>query len=385
MAMNENSIVLYAICGDNERKEDLDRWFECASEADGAFIGFTGESTTSYLALKRAAADHGDNIKLAWKKFQPFRFDHARNWSIESAEHAFPDANIFFTIDMDEQLPKGWATLIKSRWIQGKHQRISYSHRHYQVEKPASRNWGHAKGWRWRYPCHEVMIRGYDGDIWYQNDECLNLDQNLEVVHYRNPGKPRSSYLNLLEIRFKEFDDTPSIAYLVREYQYASKWDEIISLNEDIRRLCVDCGTEACMSYTALGNAYEHKNRKKETEESYRKAVELGPTLRRGYIELGRFLIDNNRAKEGYEVLKAGLEKTEYNPHGLFIDGSDMWTWRYWDWLCVGAYWSGSYLEALEYALKALRADITNKHVIENVEASYRELKRRLDDGKLDG
>lgn len=383
MADEEKSvnICLYAICGDNERLEDVVRWGKCAEEADCALVIFTGESNVVFRWLLDMQRTNLKLVTVVKRHFDVFRFDKARNASIEAAEEIYPEADVFFTIDMDEGLPEGWADLIRSKWKPGVHQRISYSHRHFEVAIPAGRNWGHARGWRWKYPCHEVMIRKRDGQIWYKHDECLFLEDELEVIHYRDPDKPRSSYLPLLEMRWGEYKDEASIAYLVREYYYNAKWQEILDLAPDIRQYCKTIGTESCMAYTILGAAYEAVGDKEKAGESYEKAVKRGPTLRRGYIERGRWLIDNGRAIEAYELLLDGLEKTSYSPHGIFVDSSDMWTWRYEDWLCVAAYWADMPLDACAHALEALRAEPHNAHIWDNLEKSFQLLTRSDDYG----
>lgn len=375
-------ICLYAICGDNERDEDLDRWFEVAAEADGSVVLFTGTEEGMFDKLSAYAA-HTKESHVWWANhgsvdIPRFRFDKARNEAIELAEKAFPDFDVFFTIDMDEWMAPGWARTIKGRWLKKKHQRISYSHRHFEAEVPASRNWGHAKGWRWKYPCHEVMIRGYDGEIWYDHSEELNLDDLLEVVHYRDAEKPRSSYLPLLEIRWEENKYPEDIAYLIREYMYNQMYEEIISKAEFVESLCVDEGTESCMAWCVLGDAYEHEGNMEKAEWCYERCVALGTKLRRGYMQYARFLIEQKRPEEALVILKMGLDKTEFSQHGIFVDPSDAWTWHYWDWLCVAAYWAGRPVEAVQYALKAYEADKDNKHVKRNVRECMKLLDKEL-------
>lgn len=368
----ETRICLYAICGDNERDEDFTRWFGVASEADGSLVLFTGSDDAVYRKLEACAGEIRNCLVFRQgvdtEEPKTFRFDEARNEAIGLAEYAFPDCDVFFTIDMDEYMAPGWAKTIKDRWNKRKHQRISYSHRHFQSELPASRNWGHAKGWRWKYPCHEVMVRERTGKIWYDYSEELNLDDRLEVVHYRNPDKPRSSYLPLLEIRWSENKESVDLAYLLREYMYNQMYDEIISKADFADILCRDdYGTEPCMVWCVLGDAYEHKGVLDKAGECYKQAVKFGPKLRRGYIEYARFLIEQKSPEKALELLEEGLEETEFSQHGIFVDPSDAWTWRYWDWMSVAAYWAGDAAKALEYSTKAYSADKENGHVKKNM------------------
>lgn len=221
------------------------------------------------------------------------------------------------------------------------------------------------------------MIRGYDGDIWYKDEEVLDLEDCIEVVYYRNPDKPRNSYLPLLEKRWEEYKDLPSLAYLVREYSYNAKWYEIINMVEYIEEMCVDESSEACMCYIMIGLAREYCGDKMRAEDMYLKAIEFGRQFRRGYVEYARFLIDDKRAYEAYSILEDGLKETWYTTHVIFVDPGDLWTWRYEDWLCVAAYWSNMPVISMKHALNAydivLASDDLDNHVGEHVKQNLKE------------
>lgn len=379
-------ICLYAICK-NESK-NVDAWMDYAQEADFIFILDTGSEDDTLEKLENWSELIEDGkFKFAKHDFSTsergFRFDDARNMSIEDAEDFFPEVDVFLTTDLDERLEPGWADLIRDNWVVGQHQRISYSWANRGAAVLSSRNWGHARGWRWKYPCHEVMIRGYDGEIWYYPNEKCNLDEKLIVWHEKDHGKSRAFYLDVLKVRAREYDDVPSWAYLVREYSYRQMWEKILEYEDDVRRV-IDGkdGNESmtCCVYIAMAHSFLRHD-PKIADEWYERALECDTHFRFAWFEYAMHKDRQKDHKKALELLERGLAESERTVHVIFVDQTDMWTWRYLDWTGVEAFWSGDLPKALGYFAKALEvADEGHPqaHVWNNIaqclEKHYREV-----------
>lgn len=351
-------VCLYAICKNEEK--NVDEWMAYADEADFIYVLDTGSEDGTLTKLSYFAQED-PKVRFSAIDFSEtergFRFDDARNKSIELAEEAFPEADVFLTTDLDERLDPGWAGLIREGWSKSGHmQRIGYSWAMEGAKVLSTRNWGHARGWRWKYPCHEVMIRGYDGDIWYKPDERLDLCDKLVVWHHKDFAKPRDFYLDLLRKRADEYRDVPSYAYLVREYSYRQDWEAILDWEHDIEQAIAGKeGNEAmtCCVYIAMAHSFL-KHADGEAEKWYKLALEKDDKFRFAWFEYAMHM-DRMGDREGaYRLLKEGYEKSVRIVHVIFVDQEDMWTWRYLDWCGVEAYWLDELDEAAVWFGKAL-------------------------------
>ena len=90
-------VYVYAISKNEEKF--VNRWMNSVSEADKVFVLDTGSTDKTVKKLK----EKGAIVKS--KKIEPFRFDVARNLSLEMVPK---DADICVCIDLDEVLEKGW-------------------------------------------------------------------------------------------------------------------------------------------------------------------------------------------------------------------------------------------------------------------------------------
>ena len=101
-------VCVYAICK-NESKF-VERWVESMREADGVFVLDTGSADGTPELL----ASLGVNVHV--EEIQPWRFDRARNRSLELVPH---DADICICTDLDEVLHPGWRALLEAAWKPG--------------------------------------------------------------------------------------------------------------------------------------------------------------------------------------------------------------------------------------------------------------------------
>ena len=182
-------IAVYAICK-NESKF-VDRWYESVKEADEIVVVDTGSTDDTVQKLKEK------NVKVYEKKVEPFRFDVARNISLDLVSK---DVDICVSMDLDEVIEKDWTKTLNELWCDDLN-RLRYIYNwHFDEngnpdvtfysEKIHSRN-----GYKWINPVHEILK--YDGA------EKSFVTDKIVINHHPDSTKSRSSYLPLLELAVK--------------------------------------------------------------------------------------------------------------------------------------------------------------------------------------
>lgn len=362
-----NKICLYAIAK-NESK-NVDAWYETVKEADAVAVLDTGSSDDTIEKLK------AHNVIVGEKAYDQFRFDQARNDSMELIPD---DCNICMTIDIDERLSPGWADIIRNEWIDGKHERINYSYIFRDETYEISRNWGHSKNWSWLYPCHEVMKR--NGVIWYEPEECLFLNGRVTVRHWPDLTKSRSSYMPLLELRLKENpNDDMSYVYLLREKYMAHKFLEIAGKYSKIKADADSFGNEqrgAALIY--LGDSLYQISDLYTAITCYRDSIRANPFARCAYLRMAKALCDQRRYREAKDVLLECLKITKPNNFWNWVDTDSMWKWELYDWLGIVCYGLKEYEDAVMWSEKAINEDPNNKHL----QSNYKLYLKKIQNGR---
>lgn len=366
-------ICLYAICK-NEIKF-VDKWWDYAKEADYVIVLDTGSDDGTPERLEELGA-------TVYRKIypKPFRFDVARNDSVDLAYKT--DADIFMTTDFDEILNHGWADILRLEWNPEIHQRADYDDYFGDAVLPGSLNWIHARGWRWMFPCHEVMVR--DGSKWYLHSEELQLGGKVILHHYQDPTKSRSQYLPLLKLRLEENpDDVDSWSYLMRELMYEGAWDELLSYEEGVRAKNFPPGVEMAWVYIWLASAYENKGMNLKAQHCLWESVQASPIFRTAWVSLARLISYEGRNELAEVILMQCLKESQYTIRSVFIDANDVWTWRLYDWLGVVCWNQGKFDKALYWETRALLEDPENEGVIHNYNDCVQKLREREDYGIL--
>lgn len=100
-------VCVYAIC--KNEIDFVDKWLDSMSEADYIVVLDTGSTDGTYEKIKN------DNriTRVEQKMFDPFRFDVARNYSLDMVPD---DTDIFCCIDLDERFDPGWANQLRDNW-----------------------------------------------------------------------------------------------------------------------------------------------------------------------------------------------------------------------------------------------------------------------------
>ena len=362
-------ICLYTICKNEDH--EVEGWYESAKEADYVIVLDTGSTDGMDDHLERLGAE------VHRKTYDKFRFDKARN---DSMVYAYAtDADVFVNLDMDERFHPGWADVLRDKWEPGKHQRGTCSYYVDDPGKPGRRNWIHARGWNWKYPIHETLVR--NNSIWYTYDEELNLENEVYIHHCRKPVKAtRDQYLSLIELRWQE--DKPnldSLCYLVREYMYADKPQATIGMIDEIEKVKLD-GNIGCWVAVFVSWAYEATDQKEIAEAWLYRAWNLDPTCRTAPVSLARLLSDSGNSYLAYEImLKAYELAPSWNVNCMFYDADDVWEWRMEDWMGVILSRIGKHEEALKWYSKALAGTKEGSWERKHVESNLQHAARMVD------
>ena len=98
-------VCVYAICKNEENF--VDRWYDSMKEADEIYVLDTGSSDDTVNKLK----ENGINVCI--RKIEPWRFDVARNMSLDLV---CKDADICVCTDLDEVFESGWRSKLEECW-----------------------------------------------------------------------------------------------------------------------------------------------------------------------------------------------------------------------------------------------------------------------------
>ena len=370
MEKTENKLAVYTICK-NELKF-VAKWLNSMKEADYMVVLDTGSTDGTYEELLRRKQDY-PNLIVRRKVIDPWRFDVARNENLKDIPE---DANILFEVDMDEIVRPGFAQAIKSKWIEGTHERGEYLYAwsHTSEGKPARVFWYnkiHSRNWEWKAPVHEYLVRKGTSNADYTREVAIIFSENeVYKEHFPDYTKSRSSYSKLLEQRVNEDpNDISGLIYYIHDCSYSKNYSLAITKIEDLMSKRINS-----LDSNMISNLLTHKarclqecGRREEADKCYREAIEKAPYYRTAYFEYARFLIDGGYHNVALDILEQAKEKTvrQYS----WIEDDTCWTYGYYDLKCLALYWSGRKEESLKYAVKAWLEDKGNERLKENITA----------------
>jgi len=311
-------VAVYSIALNEEKF--VERWYECAKEADYLLIADTGSSDRTIELAKSLG------INVVEISIKPWRFDDARNASLAVIPG---DIDYCIALDLDETLVPGWR----------KHLEVAYKNKWTRPRYLFTTSWNpdgspglqfsgiriHARqGYRWVYPIHEVPepygITPTEGWI------------ELQAEHHPDNTKSRGQYLPLLEIAAREnpLDDRCAF-YYGRELYFRN-------------------------SHTAAANAEEWNLR----------AISQDPSRRESYVQTAEYYYNNKRWEECLKYAELAVAITE-KPLDYFCEP---WAWdfRAYDYAAIAAFWLGKTELALTYGEKALEVTPTDERLQRNLE-----------------
>lgn len=357
-------IYVYAIAKNEE--QFVDRWYNSIKEADGIFVLDTGSTDKTVAKLKK------HNITVLKKKIKPWRFDVARNKSLEMVPI---DADICICLDLDEVMQSGWRDTLEKLWTNDL-TRLRYIYNwfideegnpkiSFYSEKIHCRN-----NFKWINPVHEILK--YDGE------EKQLFTNDLVINHYPDRTKSRQSYLPLLELSIKEDPENDrNMHYLGREYMYYGKWNEAIdTLIKHLHLKRATWKDERCASMRFISRCYQQLKRYDEADMWLQKAIQEAPYLRDPYVEMMmlKYILNDwdNVIYYGKKALKIKHNEKTYI-HEVFS-----WDETINDLLSIAYFAKKDLNNAIKNAESALTINPKNERIQENLKL-FTEAKKQLE------
>ena len=346
-----NKICVYAICKNEEKF--VNKWLESMSEADYIVVLDTGSTDNTYNLLKNDSRV----TKVEQKEINPWRFDVARN---ESMKLIPEDTTIFVCTDLDEVLEPGWADILRSEWDEKKHKKAWYKYAwsHKEDGSPARVFYYdkiHSKGWKWKYPVHEMLVLEDEENNIIPGENVLNVFDKIYLHHYPDQEKSRGSYLKLLELRAKEYkEDWYGLIYLAHEYYYRDKYEKSIEVLNYIMNNYSDkySSIEQASCYLFLGDNYRKLGKNIDAINSYNKAIEIEPTYREPYLNAAEAYIFLKEYESAILLVNQALSRT-YR-HYTWLERNDSWVEQPYDLLALSYYHLNKYDKAYENGVVAV-------------------------------
>ncbi|MGN1342548.1 MAG: glycosyltransferase [Bacilli bacterium] len=354
--MNKYKVCVYAICKDEEKF--VERWVNSMKEADEIYVLDTGSTDNTVKELRKR------NVNVEVKKIEPWRFDVARNKSLELVPL---DTDICVCTDLDEVFEKGWRNKLENAW-NTKTTRARYNYNwnfdengkpavNFYIEKIHNRN-----NYKWTHPVHEVLT--YIGN---ENESFITID-NITLNHYPDRMKSRGSYLPLLELSVKEDpSDDRNMHYLGREYMYYGKWNECIDTL--IKHLNLSKATwkdERAASMRFIARSYKNLGRFEEAKMWLNKAIEEAPYLRDAYVERALLEYQLGNYIEVEKYCHDALRITSHQK--TYINEVFSWDYTIYDLLSISLFYQNRLKESLIYSDMALMMNPKDDRLIKNNE-----------------
>lgn len=352
------------------------------SEADSVVCLDTGSADGTADELRA----HG--VIVEEREFSPWRFDDARNASLDVALDT--GADVYVCTDLDEFFDHGWRDALESRWDPSVHTRAWYRYDWLPDTGTGEECVGfmydkvHDASWRWAYPVHETLVRGGSPD--YDGSEACRVPwSEMRLRHTPDLSKSRASYLPLLELRVEENPcELNGLVYLAREYLMRGMPDKAVPVCERARAAVssldgpVAAETESVVvrymgeAAWALGDMPAALGRLAEAHMLDQKAREPLMDAGRLLVELGEY-----RAAEG--LFMQALDSCEFR--GAWFEQNSYWTWEPHNWLSVCRYELGDYEGALVEAQLAERLAPGLDEAAHNAEISLDRIAEKVSGG----
>jgi tetratricopeptide (TPR) repeat protein len=387
------TIVVYAICRDEAKFAE--RWMTSMKEADAVVVLDTGSRDGTAEKLRSLGAMVETKRYAGWNsipeyrriasegKETPWRFDCARNDSIDLALRIAPDADILVCTDLDEVLLPGWRAKLEDAWT-------AYADAHGGVQPTTAQYeyvWNfnadgsdgtkflyekvHAAkcGARWTHPVHEILDYG-------DAEKRMVRVPGMRLEHRADPTKSRGQYLELLELSVAEDPaDDRNMHYLGREYMFRRRWDDAIkTLTRHLSLPRATWRAERAASMRFIARCTGAKGDAQGAEIWLRRAMLEDAGQREAALGLAELM----HLKKDWPALVRACEAciSVKERRMSYITKSESWGSRPYDLYAIGLWYTGKREDAIRANEEAMRLDPANERMRRNDE-----LMRRAVDG----
>lgn len=195
-------LAVYAICKNEIDK--IENWLEKVQEADYICILDTGSTDGTYEFLEKQS-----NITLKQYIFDYFRFDDARNMSLELVPE---DADICLPLDIDQIPDPYFSQKIKNKWSEDIDK--LYLPQYFKFSNSSGRWFAHTKkNAFWKYPVYEQITFNKRGAKFIEIFDTM-------IIHYDdNEKESHKQYLALAELGVKERPSDPYCKHTLHRLQ----------------------------------------------------------------------------------------------------------------------------------------------------------------------
>ncbi|MCI8725160.1 MAG: glycosyltransferase [Hungatella sp.] len=350
-------VVVYGICKNEARF--VERWVTSMSEADEIVVLDTGSGDDTADRLKARG------VKVVTETIVPWRFDRARNRSLELVPE---DADICVCTDLDEVFEPGWRKHLEEAWRPGTGQaryRYTWSFTEegregvvFWIEKAHRRH-----GYQWVHPVHEVLK--WTGE---ESPGIMVTAQGVQLNHFPDNTKSRGQYLPLLEMSVEEDpEDDRNMHYLGREYMYRGRWDECIqTLKRHLDMPSARWEDERAASMRYIAKAYRMKGQQEEARKWYLRAILQAPHLREPYMDLAYALYEEKQW-EGVLYFTDCALKIVDRPKTYICEAAS-WGSLPHDLRAMAFFHTGRYSEALKEEEKGAALEPGNDRFLKNID-----------------
>ncbi len=353
--MTKPKIAIYAIAK-NEEKFAV-RFAKTCALADYVVVADTGSTDNTVRLLKKNGVD------VHCVSLQKFRFDEARNVSLALVP---ADADICISLDLDEVLPDGWRTLVEGAWKNGtnklwydfvwswdKDGKPAVVYRHSKI---------HSRfGYKWVAACHEYIVP-IDGFTPRET-----FVDGLEIHHFQDWDKPRSSYLTLLKTQLDENpNDSRSVHYYGRELFFAGHLDSAKKMLESFHKMERRPSVYDAITHKYLAMIAARSGDTNEAKRQWHMAALTAGDWREPWIEYIKLSMAKNDWIGGVYAANEALRIQTVN--NAYYSDVSRWDLDVYDLGSICAHYAGMKELASEWMRAALAIDDKDPRLLKNAE-----------------
>lgn len=346
--MNPKKIAVYAIALNEEKF--VERWYKSICDADYILLADTGSSDNT----KEVAKSLGINVVEI--SILPFRFDDSRNLALSLVPK---DIDFCISLDLDEVITEGWYETLQKVPESATRLKYRFVHRWNPDGTPAKRHVAskiHSRsGYRWKNPVHEMLYK-------YSGEE-IEHGVDIEVHHYPDSNKSRSSYLGLLEMACLENPTSAQLQFwLGREHLiHGNNSKAVENLEKFLREFPETWGPEIAFAHIYLAELLEESRL-----EHLQKAVGKVPYLRETWLRLADYHWSKG---EWADCRIAALEGSQLDKMPeIYLVERQLWVGpKFFDLIALCSHFLGDNEMASDFGAKALDLDPENSRLQKNL------------------